>query len=769
MTEQKEHYDKYIARYRALLERYGYSPADLNEDLEKHKTFYLVCRIIYAIEDSLSFLLGNVKLYFSLLASYFQRSDAGAADDLHYALQSIPDLLIIIGLGVPLVIIQVLGAYFSDSPDLNSNKFKYFFAKILAPYLRDVLQGIKWAYKGMRSVLNMAFYFMLSHKELVVKILFPLTIAVAVVSLLNRIFLRTLRNFRKKRQSENRKISIETLEDGYGLKFRKEMPTEDKAFAKLKRSLLYIPDDPNNSFKLYFVDDNCKIENEEIALDEELKKQIYDKIQQYQSDNIRRRLELEFVNENIEKLIFLENIPENFEQYKNTIIFLIDDKLDNTKKLIRVDAQGIVQYDSNSTYFTQALNNEIKNKNALNLYEYQIEELIEMINYQKDLGLTMDEWKLIKEQKKPKVLSNGVCSFSYASVILSALIDGSYFYIGVLFMASFNPAGFIAMLAMASIMLMVCLISRVYEEYFYQKSFLISQIEIGLNIQKTEVNILKREILKKINEQQDLEKCKALLVQYRQALLNYAEQQEKLEAQIRISGFEAFLKGLKNGLSTQGVVSALMFLGVTIMFLTGTACPPAFIFSMMAISFVILIRSVYRYMQSYQEYKKTYVALEKVTIDEISEEQIGKLDNLENANNIFTDLQYRKNQIEERILSKPPDLKEEENSEVVRIACTGFTKFQKNFGECTLGEPRNGSEWWETLTSVCLGAIMVVVFGARGNHKMYSSPDDNPNVMSNKGLVPSQSGDYGFFNKAKKSKSFDPNDNQENVNNLQTN
>ncbi len=469
MTEQKEHYDEHIARYRFLLERYGLSPPELTASIEKHKIFYLVCRLIYAIEDSLSFLFGNIKLYFSLIASYYQRSDAGAADDLHASLQSWPDLLIILGLGIPLVIVQVLGAYLSDSPDLNTNNTKYFFAKILAPYLRDVLQGIKWAYKGMRSVLNMVFYFMASHKELVLKILFPLSLAIAGLSLLNRIFLRTLRNFRKKKQSENRKTSLEILEEGYVLKFRQEMPTDDKNLLKLKKSLVYVPDEKKGGCVIYYV--NATGTSKELEFDTTKKDNIIQKVQQYQSDNIRHRLELEFLKGDIDKIYFLSKELDRYFQYKNSLVFLADDKLDNRRRLIIVDEDGKGTVDPRSEYFIKSVKQEINNKHALNLYGHQIEELTSFIDSSDELGLSFDEWIEIKKKKQIKTLPGWLVFFCYASVILSALIDGSYFYIGVIFMATFNPAAFIAMMAMAAIMITVCLFGRIYEEYCFPKAF----------------------------------------------------------------------------------------------------------------------------------------------------------------------------------------------------------------------------------------------------------------------------------------------------------
>lgn len=736
MTEQKEHYDPYMARYRALLEKHGLTPPDLSDHIEKHKILYLTCRIIYAIEDTLSFLFGNIKLYFSLVSSYYQHSDVGSADDLHTSLQSIPDLIIILAIGIPVAVIQVLGTYFSDSKDLKTNKVKYFFAKILAPYLRDVLQGIKWAYKGMRTVLNTIFHFMPRHKELVLKILFPLSIAIAVVSLLNRIFLRTLRNFRKLRQSANRKVSLETLEEGHVLKFRDEMPTEAKDLAKLKKSLVYVQG--AEDFELIYIDSDAN--SKPINLTLEKKYEIQQQIQDFQSQNICHRIEQEFIgidnkNRRVNKLYFEERLPQTLDEHANSLIFLTDKSLENSKRLVYVNSNCGATDDERSEYFIKAVANEINYKSALILHSHQIEQILKTIDYKDgELGLSIEEWDARKEKKKEN-LPGSLIFFCYASVVLSALIDGSYFYIGVLFIASFNPAVFIAILAMAAVMIMVCLVGRIYEEYCYQKAFNVSQIEIDLNIQKTELNILSQEIEKLLLQDgaKDFARLNVLFQRFKQSLIAYDEQQRKLESNIRISASEAFLRGLRNGLSTQGVISALMFVGITIMFLTGTTCPPAFVIVMMSISFLALVRSVYRYMQSYYEYKKKDIPLQKLSVEEIQNVSVSTNDEVANIYQIFIN---KKRELDERIISKPPNLYEEENSEVVRLICSGFTKAQKNFGECTLGEPRDGEEWWLTLTSLIFSVSMAGVFGVRGVHKMYSGQDDNANTVENTTVKP---------------------------------
>lgn len=596
MLEYSEYYDEHI--YRSIFGE-SQTPPEINENLENNKYFFLVCRLIYAVEDTVSFLFGIIKLYFSLVASYFERSDAEAPDDLHNALQSLPDLLIIISIAIPLTIIQVLGAYFIDSKDLKTNFYKRLFAKIIAPYLRDILQGIKWAYKGMRSMLNMIFYFMPRDQALIIKILLPLSIGIALISLINRIFLRTLRNLRKDKQSTNRKLSIETLEEGYVLKFRQELPKEKKELNKLKKSLIYVENGAD--LKIYYV--NKDSNSTELSIEDEIKQNLKQKIQKFQKENIQNRIKAKL---NPTKLHFFETLPEDLNNFRNSLIYLANGTL------YKINNDGTTTLDRRSEYIKKLMKYEIDYKTTLVLYSHQVKELVKEINCDYELGINYEEWQEAQNKKAAETLRPWLTTVCYGSVILSALIDGTYFYIGTLFLASFNPAGFIAMMVMGITMVMICLIGRIYEEYSYQKSFKISQIEVELSKEKTKANIISQEIEKLLKSVENTDKIKQLLLDFEKALNNYDAAQKLLKKLHTISALEAFLRGLKNGLSSQGVISALMFTGVVIMSLSGIACPPIFIYVMMSISFLFLIRSVYRYMRSYYAYKETDKDFEEI-------------------------------------------------------------------------------------------------------------------------------------------------------------
>lgn len=821
MTDQKEHYDRFLAWQQAFRERLGINRPQLLQALDESKKFYLFCRIIYAIEDSLSFLFGNLKLVFSLMHSYKHESDSGASDDLHTFMVTPDGIIVTAVIGALLIIVQVAGAILLDSKDLNENKYKYFFAKILAPYLRDVLQGVKWAYKGMRSVLNTIFYFMLAHKGIILKILFPLSIGIAVLSLLNRVFLRWMRNLRKWMQSNNRKRSIQAYEMGCELKFRKKMPkdNDEEAWRKLKNSLLYDLSAKSDKDKIYYVDNYCT--KQKIDVSDETLAAIKEKIEVFQTENVLRRVKQDILNDmnrryhnvKYEKFEFIDlggQKPTEIRlvpEYKNTLVYLTDKDRDKTQRLYRVDENGLLISDAYSAYYSRLIQNEIDDKAALNLLTWQVDELVKLIrdderakasllacqvtadtrlgptptelaNFVKENTPVTEEqrtWFGYKREvivteskiaKQPKWLMYS----SYMAVFLCALIDSSYFYIGVLFITMLNPAQFISMLAMAAVMMVVCLVGRLYEEYNYQKVFRISQVEVSLNTQKTvcrklyldykrlnesaEVKKLRQEIKdieESIGDASSSGEFKSLgvvlegkspeevisekqqrirdileptLEEFRNALKSYDKEQKKLEKTLHMSTSEAFLRGLRNGLSSQGVVSSIMFFGATIMLLAGVPCPPLFLISMMAISFAYMAYAITSFMLCHREYKRNHTKLDNHDFDNAEVGTDADFANLENI----------KKQLDENVICRPPNDYTEEYEERRRLWLSGFCKAQKNFGEFTLGAPRHGEAWWLTLISVVFSGLMAVVFIFRGDYKMFNSPDENPNIVKNDGL-----------------------------------
>ena len=837
MTDQKEHTDRFLAWQQAFREKFGINRPQLLQKLDDSKSFYLFCRIIYAIEDSLSFLFGNLKLIFSLMHSYKHESDSGAADDLHTFMVTVDGIIVTAVIGALLIIIQVAGAVLLDSKDLNENKYKYFFAKILAPYLRDVLQGVKWAYKGMRSVLNTIFYFMLAHKGIILKILFPLSIGIAVLSLLNRVFLRWMRNLRKWLQSNNRKRSIQAYEMGCDLKFRKKLPKDGdgEAWEKLKNSLLYDLSAEEDAKKLYYVGDDCK--RHQISVSDKTLSAIKEKIKEFQTENVLRRVKKEiiddmnrrFKNQDVryEKFAFIDLAgcdPDGLcltKEYHNSLVYLTDKEFDGEthrerdkhRRLYRVDGRGRLISDYWSAYYSRLIQNEIDNKAALNLLTSQLDELVALIHLDdqaqrmlEELGVDknhrfgptseeLDAFKLAnkyaKEKRRtwfgygqevevdaPKIVEQPkwLMYFTYMAVFLCALIDSSYFYIGVLFISLLNPAQFISMLAMAAVMMVICLVGRLYEEYNYQKVFTVSQIEVRLNTQKTlcrdlfkqyqklqeeikelseqpsehdsgedfvsisqlfdseaQIEFAKKERLiqdKKVKQAEILEKLKV-------ALQEYDEEQRTLDSTLHMSTTEAFFRGLRNGLSSQGVVSSLMFLGAVIMLLSGVPCPPLFLISMMAISFAYMAYSITTFMLSHREYERNYKKLEPQKFEELTGDNDADFDKL-------TEI---KTNLDENVICRPPYDDTEEQEELRRLFLSGFCKAQKNFGEFTLGAARDSESWWLTLISLIFSGGMAFVFLFRGEYKMYNSPDENPNIVKNDGLV----GKQGFFDPSTKS------------------
>lgn len=716
----REHFDKRMLREQALLERLSISRPQFLKSLQENKLFYLYAAVIYSAEDALSYLFGQEKLAFSIKAAFEERCDAHASSEQHAFESTATGIAITASIGVLLVGVQAFGTYFADDENLDSKPLKKLLAKIIAPYLRDCLQGIKWAYKGVKSLLGTIFFFLTRCNDMIFKILFPISIAVAAVSLLNRVFIRTVRNERKKNQKKNRELAFEIYEKTCDIKFRKKLPETTEDLQHCANSFIYVTEekqDPNDTCEIYYINEHNT--SEKITLTDEQKKEFNQKLQEIQRKNILENLKKDFA----ENIVFLSQLPESTAKYTNSLIYLTDPALAEDERLYNIDQNNQIQLDNRSFYFSRRIKNEIFDKSSLLLQPQQIKELLLLINSNKKIGFDIVAWNNYKKTIDPKEQSHKSTIACYVSAVLSSLIDGSYFYLGVLFMTAMNPSFFIATLAMSSIMLLVCLTARIYEEYNYQRIFRITKIEVELSKARAECHILQAEIERLQNEGKEIA---PIVKQLQDALKKYQEQQQKLEKEVVFSRYSALLEGLKNGLSTQGIISSIMFLTVAIMLLLGASCPPIFILTMSAAGMCALTISVVRYMYSYNDYIKNVTRLESILIPDYNESQPAKEQ--------YNALLPTKEKLDNRIIQKPPDHRGYEHCEPFRLVNTVLPKFIKNVKEITFNMQDQDSTWMSFIT-ITFSIPLMFAFFYRGVKKVFAPDNEHITVVDNTGLT----------------------------------
>jgi hypothetical protein len=759
----EEHIDENTMSTEALSERLSEIRPWLVKSLKERKGAYRGFATAYAEADAISFGFGNIKQVISFIDSYYEHSDSHASREFHEFEATPEGLAITIVSILALMIVAGIGTFYADDENLNENVVKYCIVKFY-PYLRDMLQAIKWGYKGIRSTLNVIFHF-IGHHELILKLLFPIGLALAVLSVLNRLFLRWMRNSRKQVQSENRELSLRIFEKSCRINFKETLPEGEK-LKPYVNSLIYVSKDDETSNEVYLVyEDDGNYISEKLELSEGDIKQLDTTLQIFQSENLCKKLSSNFIGSANQKLYFLKELPVNSKEllsseqqqinltqdYANSLIYLTNPDLPEHERLYIVDENGLAKLDGRSAAFTAKLQKERENKQTITILPRQIDALFEKysnnnIIKNRSIGMTYEEWsaykaeciRKINEQEewsdynykgdKNKLSIKYTIIAAYLAVIFAATSDGMYFYMGPLFLAMFNPSLFITALAMSSVMLIICYLVRINQEYNYQRVLQRTQLNVKIALSQAECRMLNIDIEKGFKEG-NLEgsSLKSKQDELLTELQNYDALQKKLEKNVIFSIYSAILQGFENGLSTQGVVSGIMFFVASTMMLSGASCPPVFIITMMAASLLILAATVAQYVVCYQMYIKK--------VEYHKDLYLQKYNEATNDKDRQDALLEIKNLLDERTIKEPTDLHITDYCEIPRVIISGNGKLIKNFNELMYGyTSQHGNPWWSILVFIPIAIFISVTFGVRTVKKMFTVPSDKSTTIKNNGI-----------------------------------
>ena len=232
--------------------------------------------------------------------------------------------------------------------------------------------------------------------------------------------------------------------------------------------------------------------------------------------------------------------------------------------------------------------------------------------------LTDDDIKAILENeiKKQKDWERYVTLLAAAC---GGLIDGAYLYLSVVTLAALVPPVFIAMLICSVIYSITCIITRIYEEYDFQRKLDATGAKIKLAVCARQLEEIVDELRKSAedtaamatqisrvptNEAEpappelpgliaqralELSRQKELLKKLQTAMGEFVTKRNELSSFLSLSALSAALAGLKNGLAAYGALASVMFgvAAVNAMFLV--AFPPAFLIAGIITGMVFLI------------------------------------------------------------------------------------------------------------------------------------------------------------------------------------
>ena len=185
-----------------------------------------------------------------------------------------------------------------------------------------------------------------------------------------------------------------------------------------------------------------------------------------------------------------------------------------------------------------------------------------------------------------------MCSMAYGG-----FVDGMYLYMGVMAVTALAPQFFVAMAVCSAIFSLLCIVTRMYEEYDYQRKLVVTQANVELALCGKELDVLFFDLQKlseEIAEQEfpnaQLEqKQKGLALDLEEKMKQFERNRDYLRSQLTLSQMSAFLAGLKNGLAAYQALSSVLFAAAAIAAMCALAFPPVWLISCVVIGIAGLI------------------------------------------------------------------------------------------------------------------------------------------------------------------------------------
>ncbi len=299
-----------------------------------------------------------------------------------------------------------------------------------------------------------------------------------------------------------------------------------------------------------------------------------------------------------------------------------------------------------------------------------------LLEIKKLRSLTHEESKLYLDQLLYQ--SQSTRTMAYAAVAAGGLIDGLYLYVGVLGLAALSSPLLTAMAIICSIYTVACIVTRLYEEYDFQRRLFVTQTKCELVLISKELETTYAQLLqlrsKKDKRIEDIIAIHNLELGVCNLINKFEEKRNLLKEQTTRSYLSAVLFGLKNGLYAYSALASTLFLVGSILVVTGTAFPPVLLISSVILGLIFMISfSIYSLISTYNQLNKD----EENELHPYDELIIMKNDLLANQPNSLDADTFRQSVRDGLSLESSPQSFFQEWFEVFRSLFSGFGKGQK--------------------------------------------------------------------------------------------
>jgi len=174
------------------------------------------------------------------------------------------------------------------------------------------------------------------------------------------------------------------------------------------------------------------------------------------------------------------------------------------------------------------------------------------------------------------------------SAAYGGIIDGLYLYMGSIALASFTPLGFTFIASCSVVFVGVCIATRVYAEYEYQRKLVSSELTAKLTISRKRVEALFAEVQSEVSFLNQ-DKQKLLYAELDEEIDKSAMLEKNRKSESTLSPIMAAFSGLQNGLAAGGAVGSLMFAIATVNAMLFLPCSPALVIGCVTAGMVLVI------------------------------------------------------------------------------------------------------------------------------------------------------------------------------------
>lgn len=206
--------------------------------------------------------------------------------------------------------------------------------------------------------------------------------------------------------------------------------------------------------------------------------------------------------------------------------------------------------------------------------------------------------------------------YAYLALGTGGLLDGLYFYVGVVSLSVLSPHLLIAMSIIGAIYMLSCVISRIYEEYDFQLRLKATQTQCKLAITTKELELTYAKLLefqeKKEKKAEDLLEIQRLKLEVCELIKNFEKERQLLKDQTTHNYLTAGLLGIKYGLYAYGVLTQILFTVTTVFSIAAVTFPPALLAVFIFSGLVFMIGMIaYTLHAHYQHMQKRETELDK--------------------------------------------------------------------------------------------------------------------------------------------------------------